>query len=274
MQDVKQRVALSSIAASAGLTVAKAIVGVISGSLAILSEAAHSLIDLGATLMTYYAVRVSGKPADAEHHYGHGKVESVRARGNGAAVWARRRRHLGGGETALSAEPPHVEATAWAFAVMLLSIVVDFFRARALNRVANRPRARRSKPTRCISVPTCGRRSRSSSGSWHHARLCLGGLGGRDSGVGRHLHRGLAARPAHHRYAHRYRAARSRRQNHRHRGPHPRHGRARTGAGAPVGEVLFVDLVVAVSRTLPLDRVALLKERISKRCAPKGRRPR
>src|SRR4030081_1464810 len=79
MQDVKQRVALSSIAASAGLTVAKAIVGVTTGSLAILSEAAHSLIDLGATVMTYFAVRISGKPADEEHHYGHGKVESVSA---------------------------------------------------------------------------------------------------------------------------------------------------------------------------------------------------
>src|SRR6201990_2970730 len=79
MTNDKQNVALTSIAASAGLTVAKAIVGVLSGSLAILSEAAHSLIDLGATVMTYFAVRVSGKPADAEHHYGHGKVESVTA---------------------------------------------------------------------------------------------------------------------------------------------------------------------------------------------------
>jgi divalent metal cation (Fe/Co/Zn/Cd) transporter len=59
MQDVKQRVALSSIAASAGLTVAKAVVGVMSGSLALLSEAAHSLIDFGATVMTYFAVRAS-----------------------------------------------------------------------------------------------------------------------------------------------------------------------------------------------------------------------
>src|SRR5438094_607333 len=56
MLDPKQRVALSSIAASAGLTAAKAIVGVMSGSLALLSEAAHSLIDLGATVMTYFAV--------------------------------------------------------------------------------------------------------------------------------------------------------------------------------------------------------------------------
>jgi cation diffusion facilitator family transporter len=137
MQDVKQRVALSSIAASASLTVAKAIVGVLSGSLAILSEAAHSLIDLGATVMTYFAVRVSGKPADAEHHYGHGKVESVSALAEtallfglaGVVIWEAAKRLL-------SAEPPQVEATRWAFAVMLLSIVVDFFRARALYRIA------------------------------------------------------------------------------------------------------------------------------------------
>src|SRR3954447_24709254 len=87
MQDVKQRVALSSIAASAGLTAAKAIVGVTSGSLAILSEAAHSLIDLGATVMTYFAVRVSGKPADAEHHYAHDKAKGAPARGNPAVLW-------------------------------------------------------------------------------------------------------------------------------------------------------------------------------------------
>ena len=79
MQDVKQRVALSSVAASAGLTIAKAIVGFATGSLALLSEAAHSLLDLVATVMTYFAVRISGKPADEEHHYGHGKIESVSA---------------------------------------------------------------------------------------------------------------------------------------------------------------------------------------------------
>src|SRR6202521_2549002 len=79
MQDIKQQVALGSILASGGLTIAKAVVGVLTGSLAILSEAAHSLIDLGATVMTYFAVRISGKPADKEHHYGHGKVESVAA---------------------------------------------------------------------------------------------------------------------------------------------------------------------------------------------------
>ncbi|MEX0841579.1 MAG: cation-efflux pump [Xanthobacteraceae bacterium] len=137
MQDIKERVALSSIAASAGLTVAKGIVGVMSGSLAILSEAAHSLIDLAATVMTYFAVRISGKPADEEHHYGHGKVESIAALVetallfllSGAVIWEAAHRLLGDSGQA-------VEATFWAFAVIAGSIVVDFFRARLLYRVA------------------------------------------------------------------------------------------------------------------------------------------
>src|SRR5947199_235234 len=79
MQENKERVALTSIAASGGLTIGKAVVGALSGSLALLSEAAHSALDFAATVMTWYAVRISGKPADEEHHYGHGKVESVSA---------------------------------------------------------------------------------------------------------------------------------------------------------------------------------------------------
>src|SRR2546430_6371195 len=119
MADVKQRVALTSIAASAGLTAAKAIVGVMSGSLGLLSEAAHSLIDVGATVMTYFAVRTSGKPADAEHHYGHGKVESVTALIetallfvlSGVVTWEALQRLLGDHGQA-------IEATRWAFAVI------------------------------------------------------------------------------------------------------------------------------------------------------------
>src|SRR5262245_18860247 len=137
MQDIKQRVALTSIAASAGLTIAKGIVGIATSSLAILSEAAHSLLDLAATIMTYFAVRVSGKPADEEHHYGHGKVESVTALAetallfvlSGIVIWEAAQR--------LSTGDAHaVEATYWAFGVIVLSIVVDFLRARALYRVA------------------------------------------------------------------------------------------------------------------------------------------
>jgi cation diffusion facilitator family transporter len=138
MQATKERVALTSILASGGLTVAKGAVGALTGSLAILSEAAHSLIDFGATLMTYFAVRVSGKPADEEHHYGHGKMESVAALAetallfllSGVVIWEAAKRLLGEGGHA-------VEATIAAFAVIVVSIVVDFFRARLLSRVAH-----------------------------------------------------------------------------------------------------------------------------------------
>lgn len=137
MQQTKERVALGSIVASAGLTIAKLIVGLLSGSLAILSEAAHSLVDVVATVMTYFAVRVSGKPADAEHHYGHGKVESVSALAEtallfllcGVVVWEAARRLFGTEEHA-------VEAGLWSFGVIVGSVVVDFLRARLLYRVA------------------------------------------------------------------------------------------------------------------------------------------
>jgi cation diffusion facilitator family transporter len=139
MQREKEQVALSSIAASAGLTVAKGIVGFATGSLAILSEAGHSLIDLGATVMTYAAVRVSGRPADAEHQYGHGKFESVSALAetgllfvlSGIVIWEAVKR--------LTAhEAQAVDANVWAFGVILVSIVVDFVRARALTRTARK----------------------------------------------------------------------------------------------------------------------------------------
>jgi cation diffusion facilitator family transporter len=137
MQDIKERVALTSIAASGGLTVAKAVVGLASGSLGILSEAGHSLVDFGATVLTYFAVRASGRPADAEHHYGHGKVESLAALAetallfllSGVVIWEAVQRLIGH-------EPTAVAATPWAFAVIVISIVVDFFRARLLYRVA------------------------------------------------------------------------------------------------------------------------------------------
>ncbi len=139
MQSEKEQVALSSIAASAGLTIAKALVGLATGSLAILSEAGHSLIDLGATVMTYIAVRISGKPADEKHHYGHGKVEAVSALAetallfllSGVVIWEAVLRLI-------EHEPHAVIANVWAFGVILISIAVDFVRARALSQTAQK----------------------------------------------------------------------------------------------------------------------------------------
>ena len=67
------------MAASAGLAAAKFAAGIVTGSLSILSEAIHSLIDFGATIITYFAIRWGDQPADDEHHYGHAKIESVAA---------------------------------------------------------------------------------------------------------------------------------------------------------------------------------------------------
>ena len=137
MQHEKEQVALTSIAASAALTIAKGLVGIATGSLAILSEAGHSLIDLGATVMTYLAVRISGKPADEEHQYGHGKFESVSALAetallfllSGVVIWEAVKR--------LTEHEEHtVIANAWAFGVIVVSIGVDFFRSRALSHTA------------------------------------------------------------------------------------------------------------------------------------------
>src|ERR1700681_3456981 len=120
MQQEKEQVALTSIAASAMLTIAKGLVGFATGSLAILSEAGHSLIDLGATVMTYAAVRISGRPADDNHQYGHGKFESVSALAetallfllSGVVIWEAVKR--------LVAHEGHVvEATIWAFGVIV-----------------------------------------------------------------------------------------------------------------------------------------------------------
>jgi cation diffusion facilitator family transporter len=76
---IKERAAIVSVIASIVLTLGKALAAYLSGSLALLSEAAHGLIDIAATLTTWFAIRAADKPADDEHHYGHGKIESVAA---------------------------------------------------------------------------------------------------------------------------------------------------------------------------------------------------
>src|SRR5581483_7093779 len=138
IQREKKVVALSSVGAAIGLTGIKIVVALLTGSLGILAEAAHSGLDLVAALMTYFAVRVADRPPDATHHYGHGKVENLSAFIESGllmltALWviyesARR----------LLFHEGHVDANIWAFLVMLVAIVVDFTRSRALMRVARK----------------------------------------------------------------------------------------------------------------------------------------
>jgi cation diffusion facilitator family transporter len=264
MASEKERVALGSIVASAGLTLAKGVVGMTTGSLAILSEAGHSLIDLGATVITYFAVRVSGKPADEEHHYGHGKVESIAALAetallfglSGIVIWEAARRLLTGhGEV--------VEATLAAFAVMAVSVVVDFFRARLLYRVADETSSEAleadalhfSSDMWSSLAVLAGLAGVAFGLKWADAAaalvvalfVCLAGwrLARRTIdtltdtapvGVADHVTR-IAERVPGVVTVERVRVR-------------------------PVGDKLFSEITVAVSRTLPFDRVALLKQRV------------
>ncbi len=262
----KEKVALGSIAASAGLTLAKAVVGLLTGSLAILSEAGHSLIDLSATVLTWFAVRLSGKPADKEHQFGHGKVESVTALAETAllfllsaiVVWE-------AGQRLIGTQAHAVEATAAAFAIVAGSIIVDFFRARTLRRVA------RETSSEALEADAL----HFSSDMWSSVAVLIG-LAGVSMGyvwadaaaaivvaffigvAGFRLGKrtiGTLTDTAPEGVSDRVTAI----------------ARLVPGIVAvervrvrPAGAVLFVDIAVGVSRTLPLDRVSAIKDRLTR----------
>lgn len=133
----KQKAALFSMLASFAMTISKFIVGFLTGSLGILSEAIHSLVDFMATIITYFAVKLSGEPRDHNHHYGHDKVESLAALVEtgllfGTSFWVMYEavlRVFGKGNV-------HVDVTWYALLVIVVSIAIDFNRSRNLQRVA------------------------------------------------------------------------------------------------------------------------------------------
>jgi cation diffusion facilitator family transporter len=132
----KRLVAGGSALAAVVLTGMKLVVGVTTGSLGILSEAAHSALDLVAAVVTWFAVRVSGRPADREHTYGHGKVENLSALFEVALLLVTCTWIITEAVERLFFKVAHVDATTWAFATMAVSIIVDVSRSRALSRVA------------------------------------------------------------------------------------------------------------------------------------------
>src|SRR3981189_121115 len=134
---IKSRVAAISIFASAGMATAKFVVGISIGSLALISEALHSSVDVVAPVITWMVVRVSDRPADEEHHYGHGKLESVSALGVIAMLYVLAGGVLGEwcGRRREGAPPPTISAIP--FMVLLIDIAVNFWRARALHRAAH-----------------------------------------------------------------------------------------------------------------------------------------
>ncbi|WGR97223.1 cation-efflux pump [Bradyrhizobium sp. ISRA443] len=132
----KTSVAAISVLASGGMAAAKFVVGVAIGSLALISEALHSTIDLVATIITWAVVRVSDQPADAEHHYGHGKFESVSALGIIALLYVLAGGILVQAYSHLREGTPPPTISAIPFVVLVLDILVNLWRARALHRAA------------------------------------------------------------------------------------------------------------------------------------------
>ncbi|MGO8985998.1 MAG: cation diffusion facilitator family transporter [Terriglobales bacterium] len=138
MRREKRAVAGNSVLAALVITSLKVIVGITTGSLGVLSEAAHSGLDLIAALVTFFSVRVSDKPADADHQYGHGKFENFSAFIETGlllltCVWI-----IYEATKRLFFHTVEIEPTVPAFIVMFLSIAVDYWRSHALGRIATK----------------------------------------------------------------------------------------------------------------------------------------
>lgn len=134
----KQRVALFSLLASGGLAIAKVAAALVSGSLGLLSEAFHSSMDFVATALTLFAVRVSDKPADEDHHYGHAKAENVVALIETGMLFAVTAWVTYEAIKRLIAGSHEIELSWWLFAIIVASIAIDFNRSRALKRTAEK----------------------------------------------------------------------------------------------------------------------------------------
>ena len=137
----KKKAALNSVFAAFFLTGLKVIVGAFTGSLGILAEAAHSGLDFLAAIITYIAVHTSAKPADSDHHYGHGKIENFSALVETLLLFLTCGWIIQEAVHRLAAKTVNVEASFWAFLILGISIVVDVSRSRMLYRVAAKHRS-------------------------------------------------------------------------------------------------------------------------------------
>jgi cation diffusion facilitator family transporter len=134
----KRDAALSSVVAAIFLTALKLVVGLMTGSLGILAEAAHSGLDLIAALVTFFAVRIADRPPDEQYRYGYGKVENLSALIETLLLLITCLWIIYEAIQRLFFKPVEIEASLWAFGVMLISIVVDVSRSRVLYRAARK----------------------------------------------------------------------------------------------------------------------------------------
>lgn len=138
MEKEKNRVAMLSVIAAFFLTTFKFTIGFLTGSIGILSEALHSALDFVAAAITWFSVRISDKPADEDHHYGHGKIENLSALIETlllliTCIWI-----IYEATNRLISGKTHIEINAWSYIVIIISIVIDISRSRALKRVAKK----------------------------------------------------------------------------------------------------------------------------------------
>ncbi len=138
MEIEKQKAAMSSVVAAVFLTLMKIVVGISTNSIGILSEAAHSGLDLVAAAVTYFAVKMSDVPPDEKHHYGHGKVENLSALIETILLFVTCVWIVYEACVRIFVSNEHVEASIWSFLVMGISILVDFTRSRMLLRMAKK----------------------------------------------------------------------------------------------------------------------------------------
>ena len=138
MKNEKSNIAGVSVFAAVFLTSFKLVVGLITGSLGLLSEALHSGLDLVAAMITYFSVRISEKPPDEDHHYGHGKIENFSALAETALLLITCFWIIYEAINRLVSGKTHIEVTYFSFIVVITSIVIDYWRSRALHRVAKK----------------------------------------------------------------------------------------------------------------------------------------
>jgi cation diffusion facilitator family transporter len=244
------------------MAAAKFVVGIAIGSLALISEALHSSVDLVATVVTWMVVRVSDRPADEEHHYGHGKLESLSALGVIAMLYV-----LAGGILVAAwgrlregAPPPTLSVIP--FAVLLLDIAVNLWRAFALHRTA------RATKSQALAADALHFASDVLGSLAVIAGLALSGLGYRwgDAAAAIGVAMVISALGL--------RLARSTVETLLDQAPAGASERAtaaiRTVAGVVdverlrmrmVGPTHFIDAIVKVPRTFPIDRVEQIKQR-------------
>lgn len=136
VQAAKSRAALLSIVSNTILTVIKLIIGVMMQSVSVISEAVHSGLDLVAAIIAWFAVSKSGKPADDQHRFGHGKVENVAGTIEAVLIFGAAFYIIWEAVHKLRDGTVEIESLGLGAAIMVVSAIINYFVSRHLLNVA------------------------------------------------------------------------------------------------------------------------------------------